>query len=508
MGLLVPGSDGTTRDEGDLMPYDSFTLERGRALEFRVTLLGGRGDTVVPAIRQFVQRKGLPPLPDPRMTAVEYYRLTARGWLDSKIRDGAKFHHAWWPGFGAGPAADAAVWMDWLAGRVNDGDLESRLGKAAEDALSLVEPGARNSAGVGHIRYPVAALAYGAVPENVRRSEAHARAMLSQFAKDGQVLYQSSPGRPDYASTHWSREANGLAGNVVARLLEEAAFSGSAELQQGALRHLRALLQKFRGTVPRGAQTWEIPLHTPDILASAHLVKACVLGYELSGDNSLLQEAEYWAWTGVPFVYLTKPTSGRVGLYSTIAVLGATGWEAPVWLGQPVQWCGLVYAEALAYLARHRPSGPWRQLADGIALAGVQHTWPSSDPERLGLLPDFFLLRTQTRDGPAINPATVLSQASRYFAGRVVYDFAMARRHGWQIHAAGSIRDLRETEAGAEFKIEGWRRPWSWLLIQRIVERPVVRLNGRVVMEGIEFDPVDARLMVRVPPVVKVTIAK
>ena len=126
------------------------------------------------------------------------------------------------------------------------------------------------------------------------------------------------------------------------------------EIAQGIAR-LRALA-KFRGRVPRGAQTWEIPLHTPDILASAHLVRAYALGYELTGEQEFLDQAIDWAWTGVPFVYLVNPTGQPVGPYSTIPVLGATSWKAPVWFGRPVPWCGLVYADALYWLARHAPS--------------------------------------------------------------------------------------------------------------------------------------------------------
>jgi hypothetical protein len=83
-------------------------------------------------------------------------------------------------------------------------------------------------------------------------------------------------------------------------------------------------MAKFKDTVPRGAQTWEVPLHTPDILASAYLLRAYTLGYEVTGDTNLLEQARYWAWTGVPFVYLTPPSDRPVGLYSTIPVLGAT----------------------------------------------------------------------------------------------------------------------------------------------------------------------------------------
>src|SRR5688500_11826110 len=171
-------------------------------------------------------------------------------------------------------------------------------------------------------------------------------------------------------------------------------------------------MDKSKGGVPRGAQTWEVPLHTPDVLASAHLVHAYTLGFELTGDASFLDQARYWAWTGVPFVYLVNPTGGRVGPYATIAVYGATNWEAPVWFGQPVQWCGLVYADALYRLAPRDPAGPWKQLADGITASGVQQSWPSSDAQRQGLLPDFFHLREQRADGPAINPGTLQANAA------------------------------------------------------------------------------------------------
>ena len=101
-------------------------------------------------------------------------------------------------------------------------------------------------------------------------------------------------------------EANGLAGASVAGVLEQGIFSGDVELIREGLRVLKAM-DRFRNTVPRGAQTWEVPLHTPDILASAHLVKAYTIGYELTGDPEYLEQARYWAWTGLPFIYLTQP---------------------------------------------------------------------------------------------------------------------------------------------------------------------------------------------------------
>ena len=66
-------------------------------------------------------------------------------------------------------------------------------------------------------------------------------------------------------------------------------------------------LVRYEGTVPRGAQPWEMPLHTPDIIASGLMVRCCALGYRLKPDVRYLQAARYWAYTGLSMVYLVPP---------------------------------------------------------------------------------------------------------------------------------------------------------------------------------------------------------
>ncbi len=293
LGLVFPGSDESNRDPGRLLPYGGEWLRAGSPLRVRLTLVGGRGASVLPAVRDFVRLRGLPPLPDPGVSATDYYRLAARGWLDSGIREGSLYRHAYRPGFGPTPAADAALWMDWLTLHVSDEELAGRLRIAARGARERVPPQSYNSAAVGHVRYPAPALVYGALAENLEVTLNRGRALLTRFRSDGAVIYEPSPGGVDYGSTHFSKEANGLAAQVVAQLLECAAFTGDRELIEAGLRHLRGL-GKFRGSVPRGAQTWEIPLHTPDILAAAHLVRAYTLGYELAGHADFLEEAKDW----------------------------------------------------------------------------------------------------------------------------------------------------------------------------------------------------------------------
>ena len=497
MGLLFPGSDGVNREERSLLPYVAQTLSGGEPLRLRATLIGGTGKTVIPAVQQYVRLAGLPPLPAHGYTPAGYYELAARGWLESRIREADHYRHAFWPGFNAQPAADAALWMLWLSRQPGASSLAGELTNAAAGALSQMSAASYNASQIGHVRYPLPALIFGSVLENATQARNHGTALLSRFQPDGSILYQPQPSGVDYGKTHWARDANGLTASVVAALLEAAVFSGDRALQESGLRQLRAM-DKLRNTVPRGAQTWEIPLHTPDILASGYLVRAYTLGYELTGDPALLEQARYWAWTGVPFVYLSPPTPQPVGLYGTIPVLGATGWQAPVWLGRPVQWCGLVYADALHRFAAHDPAGPWKQLADGITAAGLQHTWPLTDKERKGLLPDFYLLRVQRSDGPAINPATLQIPAIQLFGGPTPYAFHVFRRHGFLVHAPGALRNLSERDDGVGFSVETWSLGPSRVLVNGVWRTPRLKLNGQPVELDAphQYQPTEGRLVI------------
>jgi hypothetical protein len=498
MALLFPGADPAQREDGNVLPYDGERLRAGEALVLRATLLGGQGTTVVPAVQEFVARRGLPPLPKPDFSATEFFRLAARGWLDSAIRDGDRFRHAVGPNFGSAPAADAAFYLDWLAPRVGDEALAARLKRQAAASLALVKPASFNSTAVGHVRLPAPALVYGAGAENAITALAEGRQLVGRFRPDGSLPFAAAGSAAELGSTHWSTEANGLASDVVALALEKATFSGDRQLMADALRLLHAL-DRFRGGVPRGAQTWEVPLHTPDILASAYLCQAYLMGFEVTGDPAWLDEARYWAWTGVPFVYLAAPNAKPVGVYSTTPVLGATQFVAPNWIGLPVQWCGLVYANALRRLAPHDANGPWVRLADGIALAGVQHTHTAAEPDKQGLLPDSFDLRAQYRNPVPVNPATLLPLALQAYGEPAVYGFHSFRKNGWLVHAPGPVANAAETKGSARFKVSCWSTNHWQVLVNGLARTPRVELNGREIKlkPPHSFDAATGRLVLQ-----------
>ncbi|MCX8155800.1 MAG: hypothetical protein N3J91_05010 [Verrucomicrobiae bacterium] len=476
MGVIWPESDGANRPEGSLVPHFPRLLRAGQKVECSLRLLGGRGETVIPAVQQYVALHGLPAYAKNYLDLTAYEELASLGWLRSKAREGNRYRHAVWPGFNAQPAADAALYMTWLGRRASH--FSTELHAAAKEALALVPPQNYYHSAVSHVRSPATPLVFGHVGENVATARAYAAGLLKRLGDDYVIRYRPQSGGTDYARTYWTNHANGLTFQPLAEALEAAAFCGDRELTARALAALRAQ-QRYQNGVPRGAQTWEIPLHTPDILASAHLVKAYVLGYELSGDPAFLEQARYWAWTGIPFVYLVQPTLGEVGIYNTIAVLGATSWKAPVWFGQPVQWCGLVYADALYRLAEVDPQGLWRKVAEGITVAGLQHTWKANDTNRVGLLPDYFLLREQRADGPAINPGTVGANAVNYYTRAPLYGFRRLVRAGFNVHAPGLVRVQQDTPRTARLNVQGWPAQNYYVLLCGLPAMPRIKVNGR-----------------------------
>jgi hypothetical protein len=360
------------------------------------------------------------------------------------------------------------MFIDWLAASLSeaDGELIAELYVVRDLTLSSIPESQHMVGGVSHVRPPAAPLLFGDIKAYVQRKYDSAVDALGQFDVNGAKAYR--PGEIDYGKTHFTNHANGYgAGNLVS-ILEGATLSANSELIQAALELLDKQTILYANTVPRGAQTWEIPLHTPDILASGYLVKAYVLGHVLSGREDYLEQACYWAWTGVPFVYLTNPTEGQIGPYATIPVFGATNWVGS-WFGRPVQWCGLVYASALHLLHKYEPEGPWLQIAKGITTSGLQMAWPLDDPERLGLLPDFIWLKSQNRDGPAINPGTTQAHVPELFDMGKMYDLIRLPIHDCFIHAPCTIRDVVEDNNGVAFTVDGWgaarsSRPFSVLV--------------------------------------------
>ncbi len=476
---------GELRFENDFCAHTPFRLEANKALKVSVLIIGGEGKTVVSAVKRYAELKGMPAVPEFEGGFGAAVNLLAHGWLDSQINHDGTFRHAiWGNNFPPVPAADATMFIDWLANHTREKKLSERLNGAKYQALRKIPSGQPFSSSVGHAHLPTAPFIFGRTFEFVQRRHSEALGLLRNFDEDGIKFYR--PGKTDYSRTHFAKHANGLSGRDMVSILEGATLSGDKVLIGKALKLLDKQTVLYADTVPRGAQTWEIPLHTPDILASAYMVKAYTLGYIISGEEKYLEQARYWAWTGVPFVYLYPPTSATVGPYSTIAVLGATNWRAPLWLGRPVQWCGLVYCSALQMLGECDTKGPWGKIAKGITTSGLQMSWPLTDEERQGLLPDFFDLKAQIGAGPAINPGTVQAHLPELYGKGKVYDVKKLSNRGWFVHAPCVISDIREDGDCVTLVVDGWGEKQYYLLVSGIQREPRDVLARKIFQESTE----------------------
>ncbi len=481
MGLWLPGV-GQHRLENELDVLRPLSVHPDQPLTLAATLIGGDGQTVNSPVQHYVRLAGgLPPVPEYESGFDGAVRLLAHGWLDSALHEEGTWRHAvWGDRFPARPAADAPGYMLWLAEHADDAQLAERLRAAADRGLERLGETGNWEARCSHVVRPFAPLLFGQIEPYAQRRLAAARQSLRGFDDQGLVRYRPQPGGPDYGSTHWEDHANGLSALRLEPILEAAVFTGDAALAEEALAILDKQLEVYHNTVPRGAQTWEMPLHTPDILASARVVACCNLAYQLTGDPKYLKASRHWAWTGVSMVYLDPPTDGPVGLYATTAVLGATNWTAPFWIGLPVQWCGLVYRSSLQDLARLDPEQGefWNHLAIGITRSGLQQTFPLDDPQHQGLLADFFFLRQQRPDGPAISPGTVQANLAEAYGRTPIYTLQRIDPEGLLLHAPGAIQSIERNGATLRIVVEGWSSEPYWLRLVRVPVMPDIELEG------------------------------
>ncbi len=329
------------------------------------------------AILWAATRRPLPPLPEPPRTRQAQLDLCLKALSGPPLKTEAGWGHCADPSFDHHPFADHASTVWRLSGEI--------------PALPrLVEGGS-------HVRNDAIYFLTGRAQEWLQMRAASVRGIVAEQQPDGSFRYEGK-----YRRGHFEDTASGYCAVRAVELLETARLTGD-EAGLGAGLKTLAYMRHFRD--PRGAQTWECPLHTPDILASAYLVNAYVLGYQLTGKAEYLERARAWAITGLPFVYQwsCRPTMA----YATTPVYGATEWHAPNWIGLPVQWCGYDYAYALALLAPYEHSFDWKQVAWGILLAAEQMQFP--DGPYAGCEPDSFNLADQHRNGPSINPCALVS---------------------------------------------------------------------------------------------------
>ena len=366
------------------------------------------GELVFSALKKYFESVGLPePMRPPRDFETEK-KLSREAWLDTIwVPEKKGWRHCVGENWAPAPAPGMATLLLFDKLTTSDPEiriqLEDRVNEAMRAAVENQGPGYLSSGANCHIMQGEYPFYGGYVQEALEQWMAQGLNVIRQQRDDG--TWGWTPGdNPRRQNLGTPGQANsGTCAGPTRFLLRLGRVLGDGRFIEAGLKGLGAM-ERFR--VPRGAQGWECPLHAPDILASAHALRANVEAYHATGDEKYLRQAKYWAYSGLPFIYVWNIDSIPSMRYNTIPIFGATFYTHS-WFGRPVVWCGLVYAHALQQLARFDNSFDWERIAKGVTVSAMWQQYEMDHPSK-GCYPDSFDLRADKRNPADINPEDIM----------------------------------------------------------------------------------------------------
>ena len=379
MALMAPSIPDAMLENATLAS-EPVMLPPGRSLSLVAHLVAREAETSGEVVTDWVDALHLPePAPTKHDTLMDAFEFTLHGYLDALW---VEEESGWLNGLG--PPSKAQPYYPFMrdmtvAGRVLP---EGKLRDRVREQVALARGDVQGNFGIETAVYDG-----GLIPLVSRRMRAGVQRLIQQQDADGGWGYQ--PGPPKADGKHDPRDL-GEAGEVelgtcarnALTLLRQARFAQDEEALQAGLRALERM-REFG--VPRAAQVWEVPVHTPDVLAAAQAVRAYVEGTRATGDEQWIADAVRWAKLGLPFIYLWDSGELDSMRYGSIPVFGAT-WFTGSWFGRLVQWNGSDYAAALLELAPYDDSMDWPKIAEGLS-ASASNQQAHEGPQR-GLYTD------------------------------------------------------------------------------------------------------------------------
>ncbi|MGQ9902271.1 MAG: hypothetical protein ACUVR1_08690 [Fimbriimonadales bacterium] len=374
-------------DENTQQAREPFRLLRGESALLQATLIV-RTDArdVSEAMAHYLQRAGMPLPPAPQRNDFAAMQLTVQGLLNSYDTTQRAWLHTHTGPITYDPQVALGLWV--LGHRMFPEDLRRR--QAIEQVRAAVDARPKGAHGLEVAFY------VGGLVSALEQAEREAETLLQSQREDGSWAWQ--PETPRHAIFGKAGDsASGWTGQRAAQVGRFATITLQPRARASLLRSVRYLAAQRR---PEGAQTWELPLHVPDLLAAAHALETYLHAYALTGDGTMLAQARLWALRGTPFIYLWHTPEKPIMRGASIPAFGASWLNQQPWFGVAVQWNGLVYARALYRLAPLEDTYDWKLLADTITLCAVQQQEWVSDrrASREGFYPDAFNIPLNTEE--------------------------------------------------------------------------------------------------------------
>lgn len=367
------------------------------------------------------------------------------------------------------PIIAQELWKYYL--RCSDITLKNKIKNQVEEALKVID---RKNTGIELPFY------FGLEEEILKSWENLVKEYIKIQKEDG-----SFPFLPDEKHKIFGEPfdtSSGLTAEKAITILKIAKITGNSEDLSAGIKALNFLDNLKR---PEGAQVWELSLHIPDVLASAHLVSAYLEGYEITKEKKYLEKAIYWAKTGLPFIYLWNAKDRPIMKYGSIPVFGVTYYDVQPWFGILVQWNGLVYAHSLWNLGEYDNSLPWRKIAEGITSCAIQLQQKSE--KFLGMYPDAYsIVKGKDEYTWWLNPR-LIPPLLFYLLGEN-FDLKTEILEDIHLTSFAKIKNLKKEEKNISFEFEFYPEEFSYILISNIGKPKEIFNNEKLLQDWKYFD--------------------
>lgn len=491
-----------------------YRLEGGEKLSLSATLwIDGQASDALAVITDYVKNLRIAPAhPLPHSSLPGEIEFSTRAYLESLWDPETR---QWWTTKGNALLSHQALPPDFAADLVLGAMLTSDPGlkRRCEDRVKEV---------CQRLKLPprLDALRVGGRADRVWANASRAAALLASRREDGSWRFDADrPGSGPFVGMDY-RELGpndalevGTCAHNAYEILAFARITGDRRLYEEMVKTLE-LMEKFR--VPRAAQVWEVPVHTPDILAAADAVDAYIEAYRVSGEKRWLQDAVLWARRGLPFVYFWSDPQKPFLQGASIPVFGAT-WYRGSWFGRPVQWNGLRYANALLKLAEYDQSLPWREVATILIHSAIHQQ--DQEGENVALWPDNISAITGEKCPWVFAPRQIIGCITKLIGRdeepRTVYAGPNDQR--FALTSQGTIDRVRLSGDTLEFQIAFPPGEVGPVLIANIAGPQEVAVNGERIPPSDQphledgsawcYDPGNALLTIQVGATGPVTVS-
>jgi hypothetical protein len=458
-------------DENTQQAREPFRLIKGDSALLQATLtVRTDASDVIEAMAQYLQRVGMPQPPAPQRNDFAAMQLTVQGLLNSYDASQRAWQHTNTGPVFYDPQVAIGLWV--LGHRLFPEDPRRR--QVTEQVRAAIDARPKGQHGLEMAFY------VGGLISALEQTQREMDALIKAQREDGSWAWQ--PETPRHAIFGKAGDtSSGWTGQRAVQIGRYATLTLQPSARESLLRALRYLAKQRR---PEGAQTWELPLHVPDLLAAPYAVEAYLHAHALTGDPAMITQARLWALRGTPFIYLWHTPDKPIMRGASIPVFGVTWLNQQPWFGVAVQWNGLVYARALYRLAPLDSEYDWKQLADTITLCAVQQQEWVSDrrANREGYYPDAFNIPNNAEEYTwDLNPRLIAPCIAQRLGFAIEPLTQIARAEGRAVACTAPGLQSASLENGVlrmQIAAPASDLPALYLLIAGVRTPTAVRVNG------------------------------